>query len=202
MHLPGSQFPVADAGIKDTHLYPAKAHILWNTFWAGTAPVFLQLPGAAESTWLWPDGDPSSRSGAEPRLWSCPGALCASRAMVETCWRPNLLVATRSCCWRKALTFSQDFVQDAAQFKGGDLRILWKRRKQIFHHLQTPPAASDSFGQVGQFQTPLLSPPPIPRSTRNSHQLAYPAARCAPGKSSLGRRLSSAICSAQGPNSG
>lgn len=47
-----------------------------------------------------------------------------------------------------------------------------------------------------------LSPSPIPRSTTNSQRLAYPAARGARGKRSLGRKHSPAICSAQAQNLG
>lgn len=44
VHLAGSQFPVADAGIKGTHMHPAKARILRNVPQRRHRPAFLQPP--------------------------------------------------------------------------------------------------------------------------------------------------------------
>lgn len=70
IHLPGNQFPVADAGIKSTHIHPAKAHVLLNP---ASGPVLLQPTAAAERARGCGHMVPSCRSGAEPRALLCSG---------------------------------------------------------------------------------------------------------------------------------
>lgn len=130
VHLPGSQFPVADAGIKSTHTCPAKARVLCAQPWCFCSPRRNRTRGGGHRE------SHMAGLGQSLGLSLCPGqqwSLC-SRGRAG-----NLLVANWSRSWRKVLTFSHDFIQDVAQFKGGDLCVLQKRGKQVFHcELQTP----------------------------------------------------------------
>lgn len=125
IHLPGNQFPVADAGVKGTHMHAAKARILLNT---ASAPVCLQPPAAAERAHGCGHMALSCRTVAEPRVLLCPGQWCAPCSHSHA---GSLLLVNQSCHWKRDLRLARILFKMLRSSKA-EISASWGKR-EVFH---------------------------------------------------------------------
>lgn len=184
MHLPGSQFPVADAGKKGnictlpTHM-SCEAHLQ-----RGHSPNILQPPEAAEIA----RGHAHTESqaaglGQSPGPGLCPGQWCA------LCFHShagNLLGPPEDAAGGRYLRLAMILFKMLRSSKAEISASCRKEENKGFEcELQTPyhRQPPTPLGELAKFKHPLaapldrnasakLSPPPLPRSATGSRALA------------------------------